>query len=469
MKNEEMKTNEKELILETPIGPISVDLGQFAAIQEQIEQERRAKYKRPSTLFEELRKEIVGKDFITTSKYWSGNLGQLVKVHTDAYFENEWELLSEVNIDEDRRIHIPCHYLTFPFPDGERSRFLAVGIRIYRHKNTGEKCMLSYGVDSDGDHRLTLWHKRKEKIESGSLPSKKHKTLLDDLVEDFYRHGPLKNRFFDLHYNFIETEDKSHELLCLDDDVRELLYENIIMFQDVMPMLKERGLPNSRGVILAGPPGTGKTLITKWLVNQSNITRILISAEMLTGRHNVKSCYEIARKLSPTLLIIEDIDTTGALNRRISDHPLLGEFLQAMDGVVPNDGVITVATTNHSESIDPAIADRPGRFDRIIEVGPPSLKQRVHILRRLLEKLDVDVAVSDESIATIAKGTEGLTGAWLREVVQSAMIRAISCGREHLTFTDLFKAMKDVLVRQGMAYRRPSYLEMESESSGIFG
>ena len=145
----------------------------------------------------------------------------------------------------------------------------------------------------------------------------------------------------------------------MDDDVRELLYENIIMFQDVMPMLKERGLPNSRGVILAGPPGTGKTLITKWLVNQSNITRILISGEMLTGRHNVKSCYEIARKLSPTLLIIEDIDTTGALNRRISDHPLLGEFLQAMDGVVPNDGVITVATTNHSESIDPAIADRP--------------------------------------------------------------------------------------------------------------
>ena len=137
--------------------------------------------------------------------------------------------------------------------------------------------MLSYGVDSDGDHRLTLWHKRKEKIESGSLPSKKHKTLLDDLIEDFYRHGPLKNRFFDLHYNFIETEDQSHELLCLDDDVRELLYENIIMFQDVMPMLKERGLPNSRGVILAGPPGTGKTLITKWLVNQSNITRILIS------------------------------------------------------------------------------------------------------------------------------------------------------------------------------------------------
>lgn len=469
MKNEEKKMNEKEMIVETPIGPVSVDLGQFAAIQEQIEQERRAKRKQPLTLFEELRKEVVGKDFITTSKYWSGNLGQLVKVHTDSYFSNEWELLSEVNIDEDRRIHIPCHYLTFPFPDGERSRFLAVGVRIYKHRETDEKCMLDFTVDGDGDHRLTLWHKREKKTASSSIPSKEHRTLLDDLVEHFYRHGPLKNRFFDLHYNFIETEDKSHELLCLDDEVRELLYDNIIMFQDVMPMLKERGLPNSRGIILAGPPGTGKTLITKWLVNQSNITRILISAEMLTGRHNVKSCYEIARKLSPTLLIIEDIDTTGALNRRISDHPLLGEFLQAMDGVVPNNGVITVATTNHSESIDPAIADRPGRFDRIIEVGPPSLKQRVNILRRLLGKLEAESEVSEDTIATIAKGTEGLTGAWLREVVQSAMIRAISHGRERLSSTDLSKAMKDVLTRQGMAYRRPAYLEMQNESSGIFG
>ena len=189
---------------------------------------------------------------------------------------------------------------------------------------------------------------------------------------------------------------------------------------------------------------------------------------MLNGRHNVKSCYEIARKLSPTLLIIEDIDTTGALNRRISDHPLLGEFLQAMDGVVPNDGVITVATTNHSESIDPAIADRPGRFDRIIEVGPPSLKQRVHILERLLEKLEVPNFHRD-AISTIAKGTEGLTGAWLREIVQSAVIRAMSHGREQITLTDLSKAMKDVLNRQGMAYRRPAYLDKHNESSGIFG
>ena len=72
--------------------------------------------------------------------------------------------------------------------------------------------------------------------------------------------------------------------------------------------------------------------------------------------------YERARQLSPTLIVVEDIDTTGGMDRRVADHPLLGEFLQCMDGMVKNSGVITVATTNHSGSIDPAIADRPGRL-----------------------------------------------------------------------------------------------------------
>ena len=67
-------------------------------------------------------------------------------------------------------------------------------------------------------------------------------------------------------------------------------------------------------------------------------------------------------------MIIEDIDTAGTVSRRFTDHPILGEYLQAMDGMEPNDGIVIVATTNHTENIDPAISDRPGRFDRIIEI-----------------------------------------------------------------------------------------------------
>jgi ATP-dependent 26S proteasome regulatory subunit len=156
-------------------------------------------------------------------------------------------------------------------------------------------------------------------------------------------------------------------------------------------------------------------------------------------------------------LIIEDIDTAGALDRRASDHPLLGEFLQAMDGIVPNHGVITLATTNHSDKIDPAIADRPGRFDRIIEVGLPRKNQRFHILKQLLEKLDVDTSVDISAIDSLAKASEGLTGAWLRELVQSAFISTFVGKELAISNKSLIKSLKDVMKRRGMAYRVAGY------------
>ena len=191
---------------------------------------------------------------------------------------------------------------------------------------------------------------------------------------------------------------------------------------------------------------------------------VLISAEMITGRSDIKSCFEMARKLSPTLLIIEDIDTAGALDRRASDHPLLGEFLQSMDGIVPNHGVITLATTNHSNKIDPAIADRPGRFDRIIEVGLPGKDQRFHIFHHLLKKLDLSRNVTLEVKEKLAKMTDGLTGAWIRAVVQDSLILALSKDKNKIGKEHLFDALKDVMERRGMAYRVAPYAPPQAKA-----
>ena len=174
------------------------------------------------------------------------------------------------------------------------------------------------------------------------------------------------------------------------------------------------------------------------------------------------------RDRSPTLLIIEDIDTAGALDRRASDHPLLGEFLQSMDGVVPNHGVITLATTNHSNKIDPAIADRPGRFDRIVEVGLPDKEQRYHIIHQHLKPMNTAPTVNREAIERLAKSSDGLTGAWLREVVQSALITSISDDRELITKEDLTASLKDILKRRGMAYRVTPYGATAQESANAY-
>jgi hypothetical protein len=379
-----------------------------------------------------------------------------MKIHLDAFLDQrEWDCVEEFSIERGRKVS--CTYSAYDFPGNSKERYLVLGYRFIKHRTLkNARFVLEYLVDSDGDHRLSLI-RAKSDIPIVEPGTDSPPTIIDEMNDDFYVNGPLNGEFFDIRYNFIDRDKSIEDLIAWDEEVKQLLWKDIVMFQQAMPALLERGIPNSRGIILAGPPGTGKTMMAKWLAAHSEITCVLISAEMIGGRHDIKRCYEIARKLSPSLLIIEDIDTAGALDRRAADHPLLGEFLQAMDGVVPNHGVITLATTNHSDKIDPAIADRPGRFDRIIEVGLPRKNQRYHILKQLLEKMDLDDTVDSSAINSLAKASDGLTGAWLRELVQSAFLTAYSSGENNISHDHLILSLKDVMKRRGMAYRVNGY------------
>ena len=162
-------------------------------------------------------------------------------------------------------------------------------------------------------------------------------------------------------------------------------------------------------------------------------------------------------------MIIEDIDTAGTVSRRFTDHPILGEYLQAMDGMEANDGIVILATTNHTENIDPAISDRPGRFDRIIEIPLPNSKQRLKIMENILLKMPSET-IPRTTLTEISRKSEGLSGAWVREIVQSAFIEAIYQSRERLNAKDLQEGLADVLKRRGMAYQSTPNLAQVIES-----
>jgi hypothetical protein len=440
--------------IKTPFGPLEIDLFDYDAAQEALVATRKKVEQR--TFTEQLLFNFLGEGNVRESRYWPGNLGKLMKIHLDAFLDQrEWDCVEEFSIERGRKVS--CTYSAYDFPGNSKERYLVLGYRLFKHRTLkNARFVLEYLVDSDGDHRLSLI-RAKSDIPIVEPGTDSPPTIIDEMNDDFYVNGPLNGEFFDIRYNFIDRDKSIEDLIAWDEEVKQLLWKDIVMFQQAMPALLERGIPNSRGIILAGPPGTGKTMMAKWLAAHSEITCVLISAEMIGGRHDIKRCYEIARKLSPSLLIIEDIDTAGALDRRAADHPLLGEFLQAMDGVVPNHGVITLATTNHSDKIDPAIADRPGRFDRIIEVGLPRKNQRYHILKQLLEKMDLDDTVDSSAINSLAKASDGLTGAWLRELVQSAFLTAYSSGENNISHDHLILSLKDVMKRRGMAYRVNGY------------
>ena len=128
----------------------------------------------------------------------------------------------------------------------------------------------------------------------------------DELEEDFYVNGPLNGAFIDMDYNFIKRSDMVDELLAWNPTIRKQLEKDVLDFLELMPILYERGLPNSRGIILSGAPGSGKTMYAKSIAAEAATTTILISAEMIRQRHDIKSTFKLA--IAPTS-IIEDIDT----------------------------------------------------------------------------------------------------------------------------------------------------------------
>lgn len=446
-------TTETTVVVDSDIGVFTIDLAEVERAKKMVDERKKKPDERdPFTVIVE---EFLGGHYLHYTRYWTPNLGRLMKLFSQEYFVEEgWSVVEEFKLQKKRKVSPLLKVVQLP--GEEDQQYLHTGIRLMKHSG-GQRMVSVYSTDDDGDERISVYYIR----QGGDRPSMSlgdfnsmfgHRTV-EGLEEAFFQRGPLKGRFFDLDYNFIKKDTDVGNLIAWDDDVKAELKRNVIDFHKAMPKLEALGLNSSRGIILAGPPGTGKTMIGKWLAGSTGMTSILVSAEMIRSRGSIKSVYERARKLSPSLIIVEDIDTTGGMDRRVSDHPLLGEFLQCMDGMVKNNGVITLATTNHSQSIDPAIADRPGRFDRVIEVALPGLEQRHRILERKIKGIQKHKSVTKKVLKSVANRSKGLSGAWVIEIIQFAQVLALSRDDELMTADDLEASLDDVLARRGLAYR----------------
>jgi ATPase family associated with various cellular activities (AAA) len=213
-------------------------------------------------------------------------------------------------------------------------------------------------------------------------------------------------------------EAATFDNLILRAGLKEELRADVEQFFAARATYERYRIPWKRGVVLIGPPGNGKTHALKALINATGKPCLYVksfASNCVTEHGTIRRVFHRARRTSPCLLVFEDLDSlVNDKNRAV--------FLNELDGFAVNTGVLTVATTNHPDKLDPAILDRPSRFDRKFHFELPGNDERRAYLVRWNESLESTIRLGEAEIEAAVEATEGFSFAYLKELFVSAMV-----------------------------------------------
>jgi len=213
------------------------------------------------------------------------------------------------------------------------------------------------------------------------------------------------------------------------------------------------GIEPPKGVLLVGPPGTGKTLMAKAVANATSATFIrLVGSELVQkyigeGARLVRELFDLAKEKAPSIIFIDELDSVGAKRMDVATsgdrevQRTLMQLLAELDGFTPTSDIKIIGATNRPDILDDALL-RPGRFDRIIDIGLPDVDGRTQIFQIHLTNMNVDKVVKARKLADM---TEGASGAEIKSICTEAGMLAIRDGRNMILASDFDNAREKVM------------------------
>ena len=249
----------------------------------------------------------------------------------------------------------------------------------------------------------------------------------------------------DIKIDFSEValeEDQLEEIKKIEIAIKEREY------------LRKIGLTDIGKLLFVGPPGTGKTTTARALSKKLRLPILEVRLSMITSQYlgetskNIEKVFELAKKLSPCILFIDEFDYV-AKTRTSDEHAAVkravNTLLKSIDEInLVEDGVVLITATNHPSLLDSAVWRR---FDKVVEFPEPSEKVREKIFEMMLEKIDGNFKIKE-----LVKITDGFTGAEIKLVVREAVLSALLKGRKRLEMKDLLEAIDEIKKRYNLKY-----------------
>ncbi len=245
----------------------------------------------------------------------------------------------------------------------------------------------------------------------------------------------------------------------------------VVDFLKTPGRFRDIGAKIPKGVLLVGPPGTGKTLLARAVAGEAGVPFLSVSGsdfmEMFVGvgASRVRDLFQTARKQAPAIIFVDEIDSIGRKRGaglgggHDEREQTLNQMLSEMDGFDPAEGVVIMAATNRPDILDPALL-RPGRFDRQIVVPLPDLDERLPILQVHCKGKRIG---PDVDLELVARGTPGMSGADLANLVNEAALHAVRRGSPMIEMVD-FESSRDRVL---MGQRRESLVLSDDEKERV--